>query len=221
MTKVWVTGSSGGLGTAISTKLESQGHDVIRLTRANFDLSSPESVELWLSGQEANFPDILICNAAVNVPKDLELLSVEEITNSLQINFLSHLRICQRILPTMLSNKSGHILFVSSLYSYKARKGRAAYSISKAAQDAYMRNLALETAGHGLIVNSVSPGFIDTELTRRNNDKEAILQLVQNIPMERLAQPEEIAELVAFLVSTKNSYITGQNINIDGGFSLR
>jgi 3-oxoacyl-[acyl-carrier protein] reductase len=121
----------------------------------------------------------------------------------------------------MLSNKSGHILFVSSLYSYKARKGRAAYSISKAAQDAYMRNLALETAGHGLIVNSVSPGFIDTELTRRNNDKEAILQLVQNIPMERLAQPEEIAELVAFLVSTKNSYITGQNINIDGGFSLR
>jgi 3-oxoacyl-[acyl-carrier protein] reductase len=84
-----------------------------------------------------------------------------------------------------------------------------------------MRSLALELGPFGIKVNSISPGFIETKLTRQNNSAGQLAEIVSKIPMQRLGTPKEIAELLSFLASEKNTYITGQNISIDGGFLLQ
>jgi 3-oxoacyl-[acyl-carrier protein] reductase len=83
-----------------------------------------------------------------------------------------------------------------------------------------MRSVAIEYADKGILANSVAPGFIDTKLTSKNNKKETLSKIITQIPTKRLGTPQEVSELVCFLASKKNTYITGQTINIDGGFSI-
>ena len=115
----------------------------------------------------------------------------------------------------------GRIISVSSCYSFLARAGRVAYSASKGALNQVTRTAALEFGGRNVLVNAVAPGFVETEMTRRNNDAGQIAQLASQTALGRLARPEEVAELVAFLASDQNSYITGQLVVIDGGFSCQ
>ena len=108
---------------------------------------------------------------------------------------------------------------VSSAYAGRARMGRAAYGASKAALEALVRSTAVEFASSGVLANAIAPGFVDTELTRVNNDASAISTLLERVPVGRLAKPAEGASAVSFLLSPSNTYITGQTIAVDGGWS--
>ena len=120
----------------------------------------------------------------------------------------------------MAANNWGRIVNVASLFSFLTKVGRGPYSASKAGLLGMTRAAAVEWAKGGVLVNAISPGFIDTDLTRKNNTQEAINLIVGQIPIGRLARPSELFPLVRFLISEENTYITGQNFVIDGGFSI-
>jgi 3-oxoacyl-[acyl-carrier protein] reductase len=115
----------------------------------------------------------------------------------------------------------GRIVNIASIWSVVSRPGRGSYSASKFALDGLTAALAAEVAADGVLVNCVSPGFVDTELTRSVLGEDGVAQLVSEVPAGRLAQPDEIAALVAWLAGPENTFVSGQNIVIDGGFSRR
>jgi 3-oxoacyl-[acyl-carrier protein] reductase len=217
----WVTGASGAIGSSIYRELEDHGWNVIQINRNDVNLSDPLALDNWLVSHSYSVPNLIICNAAGNSPKEIVKLKAQDFRFWLENNFLGHVSLIQSVLQEMKSRQSGNIVFISSTFATRSKIGRSQYSVSKAAQDAYMRSLALELAPHGIKVNSVSPGFIDTPLTQKNNSASEISSLIQKIPMGRLGSAVEVAKLVGFLASESNSYITGQNISIDGGFTLQ
>jgi len=118
----------------------------------------------------------------------------------------------------MAEQGRGRIINVASVYAIVGREGRSMYTTTKAALNGLTRALAVELGPRNVLVNAVCPGFVDTELTRRNNTATQIEALCESIPLRRLASVEEIARLVYFLGSEQNSYITGTTIPVDGGF---
>jgi 3-oxoacyl-[acyl-carrier protein] reductase len=120
----------------------------------------------------------------------------------------------------MIKNGVGRVIFISSAYAIKSKVGRSAYSASKAAMESFIRTCAVEYSKQNILFNSIAPGFIETDLTFANNTSAQIKEITNRIPLGRLGKPIEIAELVRFLGGPSNTYITGQTINIDGGFSL-
>ena len=215
----FLTGGRRGIGKAISEKLKTEGFEVFCPTREELDLSKPEKVETYLKGCPV-IPSVLINNAGENFPGLIETYAFADWLNILNVNLNSAFVLIKHFAPLMAKVEFGRILNISSCFSVKTRSGRAAYSASKAGVNGLTRTAAVEFAGKNVLVNSLSPGYVDTELTRQNNSPDQISRIIENIPMRRLAKPEEIAELAHFLVSTKNTYITGQNILIDGGFLI-
>jgi len=215
----WVTGAGSGIGLAISKELKSNGFEVDEITRSDFDLSNSFAIKEWVENRK-QAPYLIVCNAGINLPMKISeenLGTYEEIINS---NYSGHLQLCLSALPLLVKNGGGRIVFISSAYSQRARAGRFAYSISKSSLDALMRSIALEYGTSGILANSVSPGFIETRLTLQNNNEEAIAKILERVPLNRLGMTSEVANLVRFLGSSENTYITGQVINIDGGFSI-
>jgi 3-oxoacyl-[acyl-carrier protein] reductase len=119
----------------------------------------------------------------------------------------------------MKINKWGRIVNISSIWGSISKEYRSAYSSSKFGLDGMTASLAAEVSSMGILANSVSPGFIDTDLTRQILGEKGIDEIQANIPIKRLGKPHEIASFVSWLVSNENSYISGQNIMIDGGFT--
>jgi len=113
----------------------------------------------------------------------------------------------------------GRVVNISSVWSVVSKPRRFAYSTVKAAINGMTRALAVECAASNVLANAVAPGFVNTELTRKNNSEAEIRVLAENIPVKRLAEPREIADLVVFLGSERNTYITGQTVVIDGGYT--
>jgi 3-oxoacyl-[acyl-carrier protein] reductase len=217
----WITGAAGDIGTAISIELARNNWEIIRMSREDLDLADRESTKDWIERNRSRTPDLIVCNAGGNLPKSVFDSDLKDFEFWLHNNFLGHVAIVQSVVKDMRDRGSGSIVFISSAYSTRSKQGRSQYSVSKSAQDAYMRSLALELGPFGIKVNSISPGFIETKLTRQNNSAGQLAEIVSKIPMQRLGTPKEIAELLSFLASEKNTYITGQNISIDGGFLLQ
>ena len=113
----------------------------------------------------------------------------------------------------------GRIVNISSVFSKVGKDSRAPYSSSKFALDGLTLSLAIEHAAAGILANCVSPGFVDTEMTQRILGADGIKDVLKSVPIGRLAQPSEIARLVLWLAGEENTYVTGQNIAIDGGFT--
>ncbi|MFQ5853655.1 MAG: SDR family NAD(P)-dependent oxidoreductase, partial [Candidatus Binatia bacterium] len=113
----------------------------------------------------------------------------------------------------------GRIVNITSVFGVVSKVGRSAYSASKSSLVGLSRALALEVATENVLVNCLAPGFVDTELTRRILGEKGMSDIVATVPMGRLAGPQEIARYVLFLVSEENTYMTGQNIVVDGGFT--
>jgi 3-oxoacyl-[acyl-carrier protein] reductase len=216
----WVTGGSRGIGLAVSNELNSEGLSVLRLDSTDFDLSDQIARREWLSNQK-KIPGVLVLNAGVNYPDIIEHQSDENFQRILETNLFANRDILLRVLPEMKKNKFGKIIIVSSLYATRVREGRSAYSTSKAGLEAFARSVAIEYAKDCILINIVAPGFVQTDLTEKNNTKDEILDLKARIPLNRLALPAEIAKVVSFMLSEKNTYMTGQTIYVDGGLSIK
>ena len=216
---VLITGGSRGIGAAIRSELTGRGYRVIAPSRAELDLSSGESVHKYLSESAPHGVDVLVNNAAVNAPQKIEDATAQAWDLACQVNLRAAFDLTRFFAPRMAERGFGRILNISSILALVAKPGRSVYSMTKAALDALTRTAAVEFGRGGVLVNSLAPGYVDTDLTRANNTAEEIAKIVQTIPVGRMASPADLAKAAAFLVSDENAYITGQTIAADGGFT--
>jgi len=208
-------GGSRGIGRAISTLLDSGDWSTLAPPRARLDLSMSGSVDNFC--QTLTEPvDAVIFSAGENHIKTLKDVDPFDLELSFNIHVLNPFRIVKHILTNGLLNRGASIIFLSSLYSEYGRAGRLVYSTTKHATNGLVKNLAIELGYLDVKVNSVIPGFVDTELTRRNLSHSQITELQNRIPLSRIADVEEIAQFVIGLCET-NTYVTGQTLVIDGG----
>ncbi len=215
---VLVLGARGDLGAAIVDRFAAAGHEVIGTGRAEFDLTDPSSVDAWFDRPRPPI-GVLVHSAGLNHPKLFLELADAEITECFAANVEGFLRVCRWVIPELVAAR-GRVVVLSSIFGFLSRVGRLPYAMSKHALIGVVKTLALELAADGVLVNAVSPGYIDTRLTSQNNDLATIERLRSAIPLGRLGAPDDIAEIVHFLGSSANRYITGQDIVADGGLSV-
>lgn len=213
-----ITGTSRGIGKATKKLFEQKGIKVIAPDRDEMDLSSNESIEKYIQNLNEGI-DILVNNAGINDLAGIEEISEEKIDEMLQVNLKSQLQLIKLLSPSMKKNNYGRIVNVSSIWGNFSKERRILYSIAKAGVNGLTVASAVELSKHNVLVNAVAPGFVNTEMTSHNNTPEQIKALAQALPIKRMAEPEEIAEAIYFLASDKNTFITGQTIFVDGGFS--
>lgn len=227
---VFLTGATRGIGQAIYASLISAGATVIGSGTATIkskeineyyraDFSALEDIYECANYLRTLQPDILINNAGINKNAPFVDIDPEDFLRIQQVNLFAPFCLSQAVIPGMKSKGWGRIVNVSSIWGKISKECRATYSASKFALDGITLALALEHAADGILANCVAPGFTDTELTREMLGEAGIAQLLAKVPIGRMARPEEIAKLIVWLASPENTYITGQNIAIDGGFS--
>lgn len=232
-----VTGGSGGIGAAICRRLAADGHHVI--VHANRSLAKATAVvnEIIASGgsaeavafditQRAATADalqilleksaiqILVNNAGIHDDVVFPGMSGAQWDSVIDVSLNGFFNVTQPLTMPMIRSRWGRIINISSVAGITGNRGQVNYSAAKGALHAASKSLALELASRQITVNAVAPGIIATEMIAGAFDAEAIKQLV---PMKRAGQPEEVAELVAFLASKQAAYISGQVISINGG----
>lgn len=221
MKRVLVTGGSKGIGKAIVQMFQTQGYDVFAPSHAELDLSSIDSVAAFTTKYCNETFDIIINNAGINDIHDIESITDDEIERTMQINLISPLKLLRAFVPNMKENRYGRIINIGSIWGIVSKRGRVVYSASKHGIHGITKTLAVELAEYNILVNTVCPGFTLTELTYKNNTEEQIEAISRDIPIGRMAKPYEIANIVCYLASENNSYITGQLIAVDGGFTSK
>ena len=187
MRKVLITGASRGIGKAIAEKFKEEGYILVCPTRQEMDLSDPRSVEVYIANHKDEYFDVIVNNAGVNEINEITQIKDDELTQMMQINLISPIRLLRGFVGKMKEKRYGRIVNIGSIWA--------------------------------TVSNTVCPGFTLTELTYKNNTLEQIESINKDIPMGRMAEPREMAEVVYFLCSDKNTYLTGQKITIDGGYS--
>jgi 3-oxoacyl-[acyl-carrier protein] reductase len=215
-----ITGASRGIGAGIAEKFSQEGLNVITPSRKELDLKSSKSIESYLKTLEQPI-DILVNNAGINILSDVTEVSTNDIQDTLQVNLTAPLQLIKGVVPQMMARRSGKIVNISSIWSLVSKARRLTYAASKSGLNGLTRTLALELAPYNILINAVAPGFVDTELTRQNNTENEINKIKETIPLQRLAGISEIAEVVYFLCSPNNTYMTGQIITVDGGFTCQ
>ena len=229
--KALVTGGTRGIGAAIASKLLDHGAEVA-VTGTAADGSGPdgtgyEAIDFADEAATNEFAgkiacmdlDILVNNAGINKISPFADIDPGDFARIQQVNVNAPFRLCQAVVLGMKAKQSGRIVNICSVWGKIAKAQRGSYTTSKFGLDGMTAALAAEVAEYGILANSVAPGFIDTELTRSVLGEAGAAELAGTVPMKRLGRPEEVAELVVFLVGPLNTYISGQNIAIDGGFT--
>lgn len=237
-----VTGATRGIGKAIADTLWAAGADVYltgtkqaeveklnedvqnkaieRMHYMCVDLSNEFSIKRFLLQlEEIKRIDICVNNAGINIVHDFCEVPFEEFMKVQQVNIFGPRQILSVVVPKMKAQNYGRIVNIASIWSVINRPGRSSYGISKNAIHGLTKALSIELAQFNIMVNSVSPGFTMTELTKTTNTKEQLVQLAGRVAAHRLADPQEQANVVAFLCSELCSYMTGQNLVVDGGYT--
>lgn len=230
--KVFVTGASRGIGRAIAQAFRAEGAWTIG-TRTGGNHETDDVCQEWVTADFSDVeqikacagcvrnaePDVLVNNVGINKIAPFVEIAPDDFLSIQQVNVFAPFLLCQAAIPAMKSKGWGRIVNVSSIWGKISKEYRASYSASKFAIDGMTLALAAEHSADGIIANSIAPGIIDTELTRRVLGEPGIQSLVSKVPARRLGQAAEIARLVLWLASEENTYLAGQNIAIDGGFS--
>lgn len=217
MYRALITGASRGIGKVIKQLFEERGIEVVAPSRNEMDLSSNQSIEDYIA--KIGSVDILINCAGVNDLASLEEMSVEKLEEILQVNLVSQAMLIKHVSPAMKEKKWGRIINFASIWSGFSKERRIMYSIAKSGVVGLTTAAAVELSQHNVLVNAIAPGFVATEMTYQNNTPEQIKAIEATLPIKRMAAPEEIAEFVYFMASPQNSFMTGQTIYVDGGFS--
>jgi NAD(P)-dependent dehydrogenase (short-subunit alcohol dehydrogenase family) len=214
---VLLTGASRGIGKAIWEVLDSCGeYEILAPTREEMALDQPDSIDRYM--QAHGHVDVLINNAGINILRSIDQIDEEAMRKMISVNLESPLRLIKHVAVGMKARRSGRILNVSSVWSIRSRESRTLYSMTKSGLNGITRAMARELGPYGILVNSICPGYVNTDLTRKNVPPAEQETIKQSIPLGRFAEPVEIARFVRFLVSDENTYITGQTLVIDGGF---
>ena len=236
MKKIFITGASRGIGKAIAENLLNQDYVVIgtattedganQLSKKGIigyqlDLGSLENIESTCNKIYNDHSDIeiLINNAGFTRDNLVLRMSEDEWQDVLNVHLNGVFRITKRALKPMLKKRWGRIINISSTSAVLGNKGQANYAAAKAGIEAFSRTLAREVGSRGITVNTVAPGFINTDMTDSSSglDQE---ELIKEIPLGRFGKPSEIAHLISYLCSEESSYITGQTIHINGGLYM-
>ncbi|WP_394841152.1 SDR family oxidoreductase [Pendulispora brunnea] len=215
-----VTGASGGIGVAIVERLRANGLKVIRL-----DVSGPCDLKLDISRDTLpadvfGSVDICVANAAiVDTMAAAHKMSLAQWSRDIDVNLTGSFRVIQACLVGMRARRWGRVIAISSVAGHLGAPGQIAYAASKSGLQGLMRTVAIENTSHGITANCVLPGLVATPkaLAMPDDIRE---RAIAAIPAGRFAEPAEIAHLTAFLASEEASYITAQEIEIDGGMSL-
>ena len=161
--------------------------------------------------------DILVNNAATIHTSIFQMTSVKKLKELFEVNFFSQTNFTQYILKSMIKNRKGSILYISSSSALDGNEGRSAYSSAKSALIAQSKVLSRELGVHNIRVNTIAPGLTDTDMMKENTTQETIKDVLSRVSLRRIASTEEIANTALFLSSDLSSYITGQVIRVDGG----
>ena len=184
-----------------------------------FDLTNSEIISnaiKTINSQEYDI-NILVNNAAVIHTKLFQLTKIEEFHEVFNINFFNQIYFVQGILRKIQKTKNGSIIFLSSSAAEDGNIGRSAYSSSKAALRSFAKVLSRELGSTKIRVNTISPGLTKTDMTFKSTDKKFLENIVNDIPLKRIGETSDVAKLILFLSSDLSSYITGQDLRIDGG----
>ncbi len=183
-----------------------------------FDVSDDSAVKdaIKMIGKEAKSIDVLVNNAGVSVERLFSMTSFDVMRNTMEVNFLSQIRLAQLVSRYMIKARRGSIVNIASVAGMEAEQGGIAYGSSKAAVIFATKTMALELGAYGIRVNSVSPGFIATDMWKERN-KDVYDKILSETPLQRQGTPREVADVILFLASDMSSYMTAQNIVVDGG----
>lgn len=233
-----VTGGTRGIGAAISLILKKEGYKVIANYHANHDAAKnfserygiitkawdvrngiESSAAIQEIQKEHGSVDILVHNAGITKDSFLHKMSFDHWHQVIQTNLESCFNIIRPLIESMRQRNFGRIVFMSSINALKGQMGQTNYCAAKAGIIGFAKALALESASKDITVNVIAPGYVETEMVQ-SIAAPILEKIIAQIPKGRLAQAEEIARAVSFLVKDESSYITGETLNINGGLYL-
>ncbi len=236
--KVIISGATGGIGNSLVKRFTEDGAIVLatgtkeeklknlknefnNIQTEKFNLGDHSKIETFVESatQKLGGIDILVNNAGINLDSLTIRLSEENWKKVLDINLTSTFLMCKSAIKKMIKNKSGKIINITSIVGHTGNFGQTNYAASKAGIVAFSKSLALEYAKKNININCVSPGFIETNMTSKIDEKFKE-QIISKIPSNKLGKPEDVANVVGFLSSDLSNYITGETIHVNGGMYL-
>ena len=237
---VLITGANRGIGESILHRLDADGYLVIGSSRSNegvekitseikksngkgiqMDVTDQKSIDDAVDSIKKDYGPIygLINNAGITNDNLLMRMSDEQWSSVIDANLNSLFRVTKSIVKDMMKARVGRIINIGSIVGMMGNAGQSNYSATKSGLLGFTKSLARELSSRNINVNSISPGFINTDMTKALSEDQ-IDALSKNIPLNRIAEPSEIASVVSFLLSDDSSYITGENINVNGGLYM-
>ena len=234
---VFITGVSRGIGLEIAKCFSNNGYFILGTSRSGFDLakvlSSDECLHLQLDVTDRNqvsvcldqlkeidkVPNVLINNAGITKDQLFLRMKNEDWDDVIDTNLTSVFNMSKLFIKSMVKERSGSIINISSVAGLMGNAGQVNYSASKAGLGGFTRALAKEVAARNITVNCIAPGFIETDMTDHFQDKD-LENILNQIPANKMGNPQHIADLALFLASPKGNYITGQTISVDGGLFM-
>ena len=238
-----ITGATRGIGLAITKEMSKQNYIVLGTgtnensvntlqneLKANkiegkaylLDIKKQDSINSLLENIKEDYddaPDVLVNNAGVTNDNLLIRMDDSQWLDTIETNINSLYKVSKLFVKPMIKKRNGRIICISSVVASTGNAGQTNYVTSKAGMIGFCKSLAKEVATRGITVNCVSPGFIETDMTKKLNDSQKE-QIFKNIPTNKMGSPEDIAYAVSFLASEKASYITGETIHVNGGLFM-
>ena len=234
--KILITGASRGIGKDIALKSKENGYIVLGTSTSEvgaqalekegihglvLNLNDSKSVKEFSDVLIKDHSDIeiLINNAGIIRDNIVLRMSDEEWMDVLNVNLTGTFKVSKTVLKFMLKKRWGRIINITSTSASTGNKGQANYAAAKSGVETFSRSLAKEVGSRGITVNSVAPGYIETDMTEQINNK-VKEEILKQIPLSRYGKSEEVAQLIEFLITDEASYITGQTIHINGGLYM-